>query len=607
MTSIILGDHKNNNDNDNDGGISMDSSTNNLNNNYNSNSNNDIDNNKTIIKNNNKNTLDKKDSFFLKYIKHHYREQTLQRTEKQIENEKYLFFGLVPFSRWVLFPCAFLVQFCIGSFYGWSIFNKPIDSYIFDDPKKGMAPITYYITMAVYGVSLLFVGPWLERHGPRKGILVGGTFFSVGQFLAAVGIHTKQIAVVYVGYGLFCGIGNAFTYLAPVSSLQKWFPDHRGLASGFAVCGLSAGTIVFSQILLPMINHINLVNTFIALGCIFLTVFIIQAYFFRNPPPGYKPPAPKTRVVRSRSLTHSRIPRQISDQDQETRHLSDPDLSKMSIIDAITSKEFRLMYVMFFANGVSSNIISSRLSNMVQDLFAKDAKTAAMVVTVNGAFNLVGRLAFGFASEKIGRKQSFNVILTMMVLIFWILTRVITEHSYGGFVALIWLYSLAYGGGFGTVPAFLTDLFGPKNISPCHALILTAWNLAGVGGGFLFTGIYDALRRKGHTVDEPILYNANFYWLVSVIMIGWVVSFFIPVKIKERLYPAVPNQIFQTSLYGKILRIVRKKDGGNPFEIVSAEKEKEEWNEFLIQYHEKLLEENENNNNNTPAITTDSN
>ncbi|KAK5578401.1 hypothetical protein RB653_008071 [Dictyostelium firmibasis] len=583
MTSIVLGDHKKNNNED--GVIKIDSSSSNLNVNSNN--------------NNNNSKLEKKDSIFLRYIKHHYREQTYERTEKQIENEKYLFFGLLPFSRWVLFPCAFLVQFCIGSFYGWSIFNKPIDSYIYDDPKKGMAPITYYITMAVYGVSLLFVGPWLERNGPRKGILIGGTLFSIGQLFAAVGVHTKQIAVVYVGYGIFCGIGNAFTYLAPVSSLQKWFPDHRGFASGFAVCGLSAGTIVFSQVLLPMINHIQLVNTFIALGCIFFAVFIIQAYFFRNPPPGYKPPAPKTRVVRSRSLTNSRIPRGVSE-NEDTRRLSEPDLSKMSIIEAITSKEFRLMYIMFFANGVSSNIISSRLSNIVQDVFGKDAQTAAMVVTVNGAFNLVGRLAFGFASEKIGRKESFNVILTMMVLIFWIVTRVITDHSYGGFVALIWLYSLAYGGGFGTVPAFLTDLFGTKNISPCHALILTAWNLAGVGGGFLFTGIYDSLRKKGHAVDDPIIYNANFYWLVSVIMIGWVVSFFIPVKIKERLYPAVPNQIFQTSLFGRIFRIVRKKDGSNPFELVSVEKEKEEWNEFLIQYHEKLLEQNENENNNTP-------
>ncbi|KAM9980631.1 hypothetical protein ACTFIY_002924 [Dictyostelium cf. discoideum] len=524
-------------------------------------------NNNNNIENQNLNNKKKKYSYIKRFINYYYRDETYQRTEKQIENEKFILFS-IPFNRWILFPSSLLVQICLGAFYSWSIFNKPIDSYIYNDPIKGKAPITYYITMSIFGITLLFVGPWLERNGSKKGLL-------------QLEFILKHIVIVYIGYGICSGIGNSFTYLSPVSTLQKWFPDHRGLASGVSVCGLSFGGIIFSQCLTPMLKKFNIVITFIILGCIFLFIILLQALIFRLPPPNYN--------INNNNDTNVNQKEEKEKEENNIEILKEPDLNKMTIIESISSYEFRILYIMFLANGVCSNIISSRLADFVQDIFYKGC-----------------RILFPIISEKIGRRESFNIILTVLVIIFWLITKIISEHSFGGFISLIWLYSFMYGGGFGVVPAFLTDLFGTKNISTCHALILTSWNLAGVCGGFIFTGIYDTLRNHYHyKVDNPILYNINFYWVSCVIMVGWLCSFIIPVKIKYRLYPSIPNQLLQFTMFNRIFRIIKNKK--NPFQLVSKEKENEEWNNYLINYNQSLNFENNNNNDiNTPTSSSNS-
>ncbi|EFA82707.1 hypothetical protein PPL_04402 [Heterostelium album PN500] len=490
-----------------------------------------------------------KNSWLFKLVKYHYRDKSSPKSEKQIEDEKYLIFN-IPFNRWILFASAFFLQFCLGFSSIWSIFNKPIDKHIFDDPTKGRAPIAYYLETCINSLTYLYVGPWLERNGPRKGILVGGILFSLGQFVMALGAHTKQISIIYIGYGLFCGIGHAFLYLAPVSALQKWFPDHKGLASGFAVCGVSAGVISFSQVTLPLLNKVGLINTFIVYGSFFFFVFMIQAFLFRLPPPGYQPEKKSTSTTAAAAAADDtntptgnekeEVLKKSSETDisdllkkeekqleftksiaeSEVTVLADPDLSKMSIKKALHTKEFRLILFMFFANGFGGLIIGSRISNLVQDIFGKTAGDAATVITINGVFNLVGRVISGPVSERIGRLQTFIVIMAASTLIFSAFAVVIVERVFIAFVILVWVFNVFFGGFFGTIPAFLSDQFGNKNISPCHAIILTVWNLSGVFGGFLFTGIYDSLKNNGHSVSDPILYTTNLYWAVATLFVG---------------------------------------------------------------------------------------
>ncbi|RKP05244.1 hypothetical protein THASP1DRAFT_32915, partial [Thamnocephalis sphaerospora] len=104
----------------------------------------------------------------MRLIQRHYGTTEYKRSEKQIENERTFFCGQ-PFNRWAMFPAAVIIQFCCGSLYAWSVFNQPIDNYIYDNPNEDRAPITFYVAVGLFGVSTAIMGPWLERHGPRNG------------------------------------------------------------------------------------------------------------------------------------------------------------------------------------------------------------------------------------------------------------------------------------------------------------------------------------------------------------------------------------------------------------------------------------------------------
>lgn len=163
----------------------------------------------------------------------HFRNTTCTITDQQFEKEKYLIRN-IKFNPWILLPAAFIVQFCCGSVYAWSVFNMPIDEAITGNGESSQAPVTFYIAIGMLGFSAASMGPWLERNGPRKALILSSCSFYLGNLLAALAIQMKLMWLLYIGYGVIGGFGIGVSYISPVSPLQKWFPHKRGMAAGFA-------------------------------------------------------------------------------------------------------------------------------------------------------------------------------------------------------------------------------------------------------------------------------------------------------------------------------------------------------------------------------------
>ncbi|KAF9583316.1 hypothetical protein BGW38_009757 [Lunasporangiospora selenospora] len=466
-------------------------------------------------------------------IRTHYSDTTLRRSPEQIEREKRIGFGPLsaPFSRWFMFPAAFIFQAICGSLYAWSVFNNPIDSVMYGNgpdgkPLKHNAVITFYLAVGFFGTSAAVNGPWLERVGPRKASLVGTTLFFIGNMIAAVGIHTKIIALVYVGYGVIGGAGLGLCYISPVSALQKWFPDRRGLAAGFAVCGFGAGSIALAKVPDPLLDSNGDVEA-----------------------------------------NHS---------EKKNNPVINP-AATMTLIESIFSSEYRLIYLMFFGNAIAGLVFLSRLSNIVTDVFGKSTTTASTVVSVNGGFNLAGRLIFSAVSDRFGRKNCYVIMLASQIIIMASLPTIMEEGNYAAFVALIWILTACYGGGFGCIPAFLCDMFGPSNIGALHGIVLTAWSLAGVGGGLLFTAIYNNLLASGdYTTKSVWIYAINLYWLLGIAAFSFLVLLFIRVTVRDRLLPRVAGEFTRMRLFGKLIRI-----GSFGIKTVSKEQEDAEWAAYV--------------------------
>ncbi|KAF9319679.1 hypothetical protein BG003_008479 [Podila horticola] len=517
---------------------------------------------------------------FVRAIHRHYSDTTYNRSPATIESEKYLF-ASVPFNRWAMFPTAFIFQAICGSLYAWSVFNDPIDGYIYGTvsnaatgksaPTTHNAAVTFYIAVGCFGLSAALNGPWLERHGPKLAAILGATIFFLGNMIAAIGIYTKIIALLYFGYGVLGGAGLGLCYISPVSALQKWFPDRRGLAAGFAVCGFGAGSIILAKIPQPLTAAVGLPLTFVVLGCCYFAAMLLCAVVFRVPPPGFQ--------INGMDMYRNKVPTageaEAQPSEKAAQDLKDPGVT-MALSDAIFSTEYRLMYIMFFGNSIAGLVFLSRLANIITDIFGKDGATAATIVAINGGFNLGGRLFFSTVSDRLGRKNSFFVMLMSQVIILASLPTIMEKRVYWAFLLVIWILTACYGGGFGCIPAFLCDMFGPSNIGAMHGIILTAWSLAGVGGGLLFTEIYNHLLANGYTTKDPYVYSANLRWILGVACVGFIFILFVGTGIRDRLLPKAKGEIMRIRIFGRLARV-----GTNGVQWMTKDQEDAEWEAFV--------------------------
>ncbi|POM57904.1 Major Facilitator Superfamily (MFS) [Phytophthora palmivora] len=462
-------------------------------------------------------------------------------------------FGLT-FSRWYLFGAAFVVQFCIGCIYAWSVLNHPIDLAVYGDAKKGRAVNAFYIAIGVFGAATSTMGPTIERKGPRWGVFIGTAMYMIGHIVTALGCHYKSIAVIYIGYGVITAIGMGMCYISPVSTLQKWFPDYRGTAAGFAVAGYGAGSVVWSKVYLPTIDAVGLSWMFVLLGAIMSAAMFTSALVLRVPPPGFTVNGLDIHgdhVDENDALedklddTYKAVQTPTGQDAVNSEGIARSKIKQLTLKQAIFTPDYVFMYIMFFANQLFGVIVLSRLSSMCTDIFNKSAGTASDIVSVNSAFNCCGRLAFPAMSDFLvrylkiektfARKVLYYFTLGAQVVVLGSLPTVIRHDSYTVFVIEIFVLTCSYGGGFGTIPAFVTEMFGAYNIGPMHGIILTAMAIGGVAGGLSFNHAYNNKIADGMSVGEA--YIDNIQVIFVIVCIGFVVLFLVRTNVEDRFEP----------------------------------------------------------------------
>ena len=498
-------------------------------------------------------------------VQKHFDVKAYPKTPEAIEAERYLvclpygknrFLTLkcIPFSRWYLFAAAFICQFCCGSLYAWSIYNVPMDTYIYGNKSEGKAVYAFYIAVGGLGFTAAALGPWLERNGPRAGLLLGASMFLIGNVIAAISLWNRNVIGIYIGYGVFCGFGLGINYISPVSAMQKWFPDLRGTAAGFAVGGFGAGSIVWGKVYLPSAAHFGLPGSFLFLGILMSAVMYLCALVVRIPPPDFTVGGVNLHGIAESTTSEAKTPvaasyQHVQDiQENDTKNEKQEHLKQiknLKLVDCLVSIDYFFMYLMLAGNIVFGVVAMSRLSTMATVVFGKTAAEGSTIVSINGAFNCCGRLFVPMISDvivhKLGvnpplaRKFIFLCTLTGQLVILLTLPTIMRNQNYGAFQAVMWVLTLCYGGGFGTIPCYLTDMFGVYNIGALHGFILTAWSIAGVGGGLGFTFHYNHLVKTGVPAVEAYIENIN--WIVITVIVGFVAMFFVRTNAGDRFAP----------------------------------------------------------------------
>jgi OFA family oxalate/formate antiporter-like MFS transporter len=392
-------------------------------------------------------------------------------------------------SRWVIAIAGVFLQIALGAVYAWSVFRVPLSKQF--GWSISQVTLTFTISIFMLGFAAFFGGLWMNRVGPRTVALTAGVFYGVGVFLAS--FSANKLWWLYLSYGFIGGIGLGLGYIVPVATLVKWFPDRRGLITGIAVGGFGAGALITAPIATRLIQTVGVLPTFAYLGVAYFIIVIIAALFMRNPPEGWQPEGwtPSAKQTSQRA-GHDFV-----------------------LSEALKAWQWWVLWLILFLNTSAGIAVISQEAPIFQELTGVTAVVAGGMVGIASLGNGVGRVFWAWLSDLITRRATFAVMFILQVLLFWFLPN-ITVASMMTTVTFVIL--MCYGGGFGTMPAFTADYFGPKNVGPIYGLMLTAWSFASV-----FGPLYIARMRE--TVG-------NYSGALHVIAVVMAISIVLPIIVR---------------------------------------------------------------------------
>jgi MFS family permease len=404
------------------------------------------------------------------------------------------------YNRWLIPPAALAIHLSIGQAYAFSVFKLPLVQHF----RTGLTPIAviFSLAMVMLGLSAAVAGTWVEANGPRKAMFLAALCWSGGFGVAALGIATEQLWLVYLGYGVLGGIGLGIAYISPVSTLIRWFPDRPGLAAGLAIMGFGGGALVASPLSTNLLAIFaggpahGLVQTFLVLGAGYFVVMMLGAFAIRVPPDRWRPPG------------WSPSPR--------PRHLFTT--GNVTAANAVKTPQFWLLWIVLFCNITAGIGILEQASPMIQDFFPRVGPVAAAgYVGLLALCNMAGRVLWSSTSDLIGRRTTYLAYLGGGILLY-ALVALTGGWSIALFVVLTGAILSFYGGGFATIPAYIKDLYGGLQVGAIHGRLLTAWSAAGIAGPLIVNAIAD--RQKAAGVSGAHLYTPSLYIMVGVLAVG---------------------------------------------------------------------------------------
>lgn len=382
-------------------------------------------------------------------------------------------------NRWLIALSAVGIHISIGSVYAWSVLTRPV----MDAMGLSLPEATWAFSIAILflGLSAGFLGHVVERLGPRRSGLLSMLFFVTGLLGTAWAVERQSLVLLYFFYGFIGGIGLGTGYITPVATLVKWFPRHRGFATGLAIMGFGFAAFIAGPVMQRLTAAYGLAENFLFMACAYALVMGASSLYLAPTRPGEVTDTIDAVVKEELAAAPAPVP-----QKQYTRR------------EAVKTPEFAALWWIFFTNITCGIGLLAVASPMAQEVIRMSPAGAASLVGIIGIVNGAGRIFWSTVSDWIGRGAVYILFFTIEVFAFWQLAGTSDAAAFAAWVLLI---ISCYGGGFSCMPAYLSDLFGVRHLSSIHGVILTAWGMAGIAGPLLLsimkseTGGYGATLR----------------------------------------------------------------------------------------------------------------
>lgn len=403
-------------------------------------------------------------------------------------------------NRWLVALSAVGIHICIGSVYAWSVYTKPIQVAM----QWSLTEVTITFSVAIFflGLSAAVMGKFVETRGPRVAALLAAVLFALGNIGSGFAIIIESKILLYLCYGVLGGSGLGIGYISPVSTLVKWFPDRRGMATGIAIMGFGFAAAVSGPAIKLLIDRLDIPSTFFILGSIYFVIMFLASRYIDKPPDGYMP----ERFKRAVASGKKKIPQ---------------DLSNLTRSEAIRTLRFYGLWLMLFINVTCGIAVIGVASPLLQEITGISAMAAASSVGLMGIFNGVGRIFWASLSDHLTRPVVYVIFFATQIVAFYWLPN---ATSIVIFEMLLFYIMTCYGGGFASIPAYIGDIFGTKQLGAIHGYILTAWAMAGLMGPIIIAYVKDT------TGD----YSATLYVFTGFFFVALLISIMMIINIKQQ-------------------------------------------------------------------------
>ncbi len=394
-------------------------------------------------------------------------------------------------NRWLIALSAIGIHMSIGSVYAWSVLTRPV----METMGLTLSETTWAFSIAILflGMSAGFLGPLVERMGPSRSGMVSAAFFAAGLLGTAAAVHWQAFWLLYISYGAIGGIGLGVGYITPVSTLVKWFPKHRGFATGLAIMGFGFAALVAGPAMRFLVDAYGLMENFLILALTYGIIMILSASYIRPPKKG-------------------EIPVMLEDLlKQGAKGNSRPAVKSFTRKEAMHSWKWYALWWIFFTNITCGIGLLAVASPMAQELIGMSAAEAASLVGIIGIVNGGGRILWSTISDWIGRGITYMIFFGFEVFAFWQLAE--TRDALW-FEILVLAVISCYGGGFSCMPAYLSDLFGVRFLASIHGSILTAWGMAGIAGPVILAMMKESTGT----------YVATLYLFSAMLLLAFLIS-----------------------------------------------------------------------------------
>ncbi|CAK5059813.1 unnamed protein product, partial [Aphanomyces euteiches] len=431
-------------------------------------------------------------------------------------------------------------------------------------PAVENAVITFYISAGALGFAAAFFGPFVERHGPRHSLILALTLLFVGHVASFLSVHYHNYVGLHLGYGIFCGAGFGISYITPVSALLRWYPDLRGTAGGFGVCGFGLGVALWGNMYQPLIDAVGIDWFFLIFGSILCFVLLLSSFVLRTPPPDYMvggrdvhgvkvsllPKQNSSKILGDSTGSNDRVSPVLGDErkgnyftvfDYQEQELGEAEIlyhnkiKSLRMRQCVFSIEYILLYLVFFGAVATGIIFMSRVYSIGQNIFLQeDDRSLTRLVMYLALCNFFGRMSCPILSDAFIQVGQLNPAFAQIPL----------------FQVVLFFLTFSYGGVIGVIPSLLTDMYGVYNSGTLHGIILTAWSICAIGGGLTFQHYYITIKDSFPTEQgrqgEIAAYTFNFHWLLVIACIGCALVPFVRTNPVDRFYPG-----YQYSLNGR--------------------------------------------------------